>query len=191
MIDLYALYQRMHDNNIMLTFKGEVTFDLIDSILKIMEGRLEQLEDSRKTKKKVYNVLVECLQNLCHHIDFSAEIQKPVREYEDEHDYLRKSAILIIFSDDDAYHVATGNYITAENVDGLKNWLDEINSTTKDELRALYKKILDNETFSDKGGGGLGFIDIARKSGQKLNYKFKEINDKYSFFSFQINIPKA
>ena len=72
----------------------------------------------------------------------------------DEHDYLRKSAILIIFSDDDAYHVATGNYITGENVNGLKGWLDEINSTTKDELRALYKRILDNEKFSEKGGGG-------------------------------------
>ena len=146
MIDLYALYQRMHDNNIMLTFKGEVTFDLIDSILKIMEGRLEQLEDDRKTKKKVYNVLVECLQNLCHHIDFSAECLevKP----SDEHEYLKKSAILIIFSDDDAYHVATGNYIDNENVDSLNSWLDEINSTTKDELRALYKRILDNEKFS-------------------------------------------
>ncbi len=178
----------MHDNNIMLTFKGEVTFDLIDSILKIMEGRLEQLEDNRKTKKKVYNVLVECLQNLCHHIDFSAESLevKP----SDEHEYLKKSAILIIFSDDDAYHVATGNYIDNENVGSLNSWLDEINSTTKDELRALYKRILDNEKFSDKGGGGLGFIDIARKSGQKLKYNFQKINEVYSFFSFQINIPK-
>ena len=62
MIDLYALYQRMHDNNIMLTFKGEVTFDLIDSILKIMEGRLEQLEDSSQSDEKGFaNVLVECL----------------------------------------------------------------------------------------------------------------------------------
>jgi len=186
MIDLYALYQRMHDNNIMLTFKGEVTFDLIDSILKIMEGRLEQLEDDRRTKKKVYNVLVECLQNLCHHIDFSDSETKE----NNEHDYLRKSAILIIFSDDHAYHVATGNYITTENVDSLNNWLEEINSTTKDELRALYKRILDNEKFSEKGGGGLGFIDIARKSGQKLKYNFQKINDTYSFFSFQINIPK-
>lgn len=169
----------------MLTFKGEVTFDLIDSILKIMEGRLEQLEDNRKTKKKVYNVLVECLQNLCHHIDFS-----DTSTLGTEHDYLRKSAILIIFSDDDAYHVATGNYIANENVNSLNGWLDEINSTTKDELRALYKRILDNEKFSDKGGGGLGFIDIARKSGQKLKYNFQKINDMYSFFSFQINIPK-
>ena len=171
----------------MLTFKGEVTFDLIDSILKIMEGRLEQLEDSRKTKKKVYNVLVECLQNLCHHIDFSDNSQPTGGG---EHDYLRKSAILIIFSDDDAYHVATGNYIGNDNVNSLNSWLDEINSTTKEELRELYKRILDNEKFSDKGGGGLGFIDIARKSGQKLKYNFQQINDIYSFFSFQINIPK-
>jgi hypothetical protein len=72
----------------------------------------------------------------------------------------------------------------------LRNWLDQINAVSKDELRELYKKILNNEQFSEKGGGGLGFIDIARKSGQKLNYSFKAVNDNVSFFSFQINIPK-
>jgi len=182
MIDLYSLYERMHDNNIMLSFKGEVTFDLIDSILKIIEGRLEKLEDDRKTMKKVYNILVECLQNLCHHIE-SVEL-------EGSESYLSRTAILIIFSDDNAYHVVTGNYIQNENVAPLKSWLDQINSNTKEELRELYKRILNNETFSAKGGGGLGFIDIARKSGQKLLYNFQPINNKFSFFSFQINIPK-
>lgn len=182
MIDLYSLYERMHDNNIMLSFKGEVTFDLIDSILKIIESRLDKMEDDRKTMKKVYNILVECLQNLCHHVD-SVELDESLSN-------MNRTAILIIFSDEDAYHVVTGNYIQNENVTPLKSWLDQINSNTKDQLRELYKKILNNEQFSAKGGGGLGFIDIARKSGQKLLYNFQPVNTKYSFFSFQINIPK-
>ena len=61
----------MQDNNIMLSFKGEVSFDLVKSVLDIIEGRLERMEDNPKTKKKVFNVLVECLQNLCHHIEVS------------------------------------------------------------------------------------------------------------------------
>jgi hypothetical protein len=180
MLDLLGLYERMHDNNIMLSFKGEVTFDLVNSVLKIMEERLNRTEEDLKTKKKVYNVLVECLQNLCHHIDESGA----------EEAFNDKTAILMIYMNDTSYHVLTGNYISNKNVDHLKNWLDQINSNSKDELRELYKKILNNEQFSEKGGGGLGFIDIARKSGQKLNYNFKAVNDKISFFSFQINIPK-
>jgi hypothetical protein len=180
MIDLLEQYERMHDNNIMLSFKGEVTFDLVNSILKIIEERLNRTEEDLKTKKKVYNVLVECLQNLCHHIEESAS----------EETFGTKTAILMVYMNDSTYHVLTGNYINNKNIDHLRNWLDQINAVSKDELRELYKKILNNEQFSDKGGGGLGFIDIARKSGQKLNYNFRPVNDNVSFFSFQINIPK-
>jgi predicted Zn-dependent peptidase len=90
----------------------------------------------------------------------------------------------------DGYHVVTGNYIMNEKIEKLKSWLDEINSVSPEELRELYKKILNNEQFSEKGTAGLGFIDIARKSGQKLVYTFQQVNERYSFFSFQITIPK-
>jgi hypothetical protein len=41
-----------------------------------------------------------------------------------------------------------------------------------------------------KGGGGLGMIDIARKTGQKLNFDFAPVDDKYSFFSLNIKISQ-
>lgn len=169
----------MQDNNIMLSFKGEVTFDLVNSILTVVEKRLDKTAEDLKVKKKVYNILVECLQNLCHHIEGHES------EIEDN-----KTAILLIYTNDTTYNVLTGNYLPNKNVESLKNWLDEINSNSAEELRDLYKQILNNEQYSDKGGGGLGFVDIARKSGQKLNYTFMPVDDKVSFFSFQINIPR-
>ena len=41
-----------------------------------------------------------------------------------------------------------------------------------------------------KGGGGLGMIDIARKTGKKLNYDFAPLNDEYTFFSLNINVEE-
>ncbi len=182
MIDVFKQYERMQDSNIMLSFKGEVSFDLVKSVLDIIEGRLDLIEHNPKTKKKVFNVLVECLQNLVHHIE------------ETEVDFAGidhgKTALLMIWMDPNAYNVATGNYVLNENVEKLDKWLQEINSNSRDELRDLYKQVLNNGLFSVKGGGGLGFIDIARKSGQKLDYQFKRIDDKYSFFSFQIHVLK-
>jgi len=182
MVDVYKLYERMQDNNIMLSFKGEVSFDLVRSVLDILEGRLEKIEDNPKVKKKVFNILVECLQNLGHHVESSSH------NTDEEHD---NTALLMIWTEETAYRVATGNYIKTENVEKLKSWLDEINSLDdRQELRELHKKILNNKQISEKGGAGLGFIDIARKSGQKLDYSFKPVDEQYSFFSFQISIPK-
>lgn len=182
MVDVYRLYERMQDNNIMLSFKGEVSFDLVRSVLDILEGRLEKIEDNPKVKKKVFNILVECLQNLGHHVEASGP------NIDEEHD---NTALLMIWTEQGAYRVATGNYIKTENVEGLKDWLDQINSLDdRQELRKLHKEILNNNIISKKGGAGLGFIDIARKSGQKLDYSFKVVDEQYSFFSFQISIPK-
>jgi hypothetical protein len=182
MIDYLALYEKMHENNIMLTFKGEVSVDLVNSVLKIIEDRLDRIEEDRKTRKKVYNVLVECLQNLCNHID-STDFE--VTGYDS------KTALLIIETDMKGYSVVTGNYVPKDKVEGLKTRIDEINSISKDELRELYKRTLNNGQFSEKGGGGLGFIDIARKSGQKLKYTFQKVNSEIEFFSLQIDIPKG
>lgn len=181
MIDIFDFYDRMERNNIMLSFKGNITSELLTSILQIMESKLENLEEAPATKKKVYNVLVECLQNLYHHMDdMPKEENKPVRQ-----------AIFMIGKVNEQYRIITGNYMMKENVAGLKGKMDYINSLDKEQLKAYYKEVLSNGEISAKGGGGLGMIDIAKKSGQKLEYDFMEINDTFSFFTLNINIPNT
>ena len=48
--------------------------------------------------------------------------------------------------------------------------------------------ILNNKEFSEKGGGGLGMIDIARKTGSKYEYNFYPVGEDYIFFELMINI---
>jgi len=73
MIDAYNIYEKMEKNNILLSFKGDITSDLLTSILQIMENKMDYMQEEPKMKKKVYNVLVECLQNLYHHMDNVSE----------------------------------------------------------------------------------------------------------------------
>lgn len=186
MSDIYELYKKMQHNNIMLSFKGEVTSDLISSFLNIIEEKLDKSHESTKIKKRVFNVMVECLQNLYHHIDDIS----PITDGNDTSLSGIKSAILLIWKEDSGYYIITGNHVLNESVNKLKSRLDKINSLSKDELKDLYQDILANQGFSDKGGGGLGMVDIARKSGEKLEYNFHPVNDKLSFFSLQINISE-
>lgn len=181
MLDIYDFYDKMERNNIMLSFKGDVTSELLNSILQIMESKLDNLQEEPKTKKKVYNVLVECLQNLYHHMDDKNVEQENERP---------KSAIFMIGKVDNKYNIMSGNYIKSENVPSFKKRLDDINALSKEELKDFYKEVLNNGMMSQKGGGGLGMIDIARKTGEKLNYNFMPVDDKYSFFSLNIKISQ-
>jgi hypothetical protein len=181
MLDIYGFYDKMEQNNIMLSFKGDITSDLLSSILQIMEAKMDNFQEEPKVKKKVYNVLVECLQNLYHHMDDAASL---------EQDEKIRSAIFMIGKMETHYNIITGNYIKNENIPNLKRLLDNINELSKEELKEYYKEVLNNGEMSLKGGGGLGMIDIARKTGGKLNYEFTPVDDKYSFFSLNINISQ-
>lgn len=182
MLDIFDFYDKMERNNIMLSFKGDITSELLTSILQIMESKLDNMQEEPKVKRKVYNVLVECLQNLYHHMD---EVDNS-----DVTSDSGRSAIFMIGRVDNQYNIITGNYIKADNVGILRTRIDKINSLNKEELKEYYKEVLNNGEMSQKGGGGLGFIDIARKSGEKLSYNFLNVDQKYSFFSLNIKIAQ-
>lgn len=178
--DIYSFYRKMEHNDIMLSFKGDVTSEMLTSMLQIIEAKLNNLGEPAKMKRKVYNVLVECLQNLYHHRD---EMKRSGIDEE-------SSAIFMIGKNDKGYNIVTGNYILTKRVDKLQSRIDMVNSLDKDGLKTLYKEVLNNDERSDKGGGGLGIIDIARKSGEHLVYDFMEVDSKYSFFSLYIKITQ-
>jgi hypothetical protein len=46
--------------------------------------------------------------------------------------------------------------------------------------------VLNNEEFSAKGGGGLGLIDIVRRTENKIEFDFQKINNIFSFYFFKV-----
>ncbi len=176
MKNYYSLYEEMSDDNMMLSFKGEVNFEQVNNLLKMLEDRLEMEQDT-KVRKKLYNVAVECLQNLGHHLD-------------NESNPYNHTALVCIESYSDHYVVVTGNYLYNDKIDKIKDKIEMVNSATKEELKEIYKATLDNNEFSDKGTAGLGFIDIARKSGEKIFYKFYAYKEEISFFTLRVVVWK-
>lgn len=172
----------MEDGNIILSFRGEITADLVSSILKMIEEKLESEEDEVKKRRKVYNVLVETLQNLYHHID-----SFPLKQGE-KPGANRRTAVFMIGKKDGEYDIISANYIAKENIPPLQDRLEKINSLDKEGLREYYQEVLTNGEVSIHGGGGLGMIDIARKSGNKLRFGFHEVNEDFSFFTLKIKI---
>jgi len=174
-------YTKISEGDILLAYKGSITSELINEVLEAVEGKLEKKNEEGKTRKKLYNVLVESLQNLYHHIE---ETHEGIDE-----DLEPKFGILVIErGKDGGYKVTTGNFVAAIKTKFLKEKIDKINSLSKEELKDMYKFILNHQKISAKGGGGLGLVDIARKTGKKMAYHFYPYNEKYVFFDLQILI---
>jgi hypothetical protein len=164
--------------DIILLYKGGVDSDVINHVLDTVEGKMVEVNEQAKLRKKVYNVLVESLQNLYHHVDSVPE------DFEDQGS--EKYGLLVVKKVTDGYRIITGNFVSAENIEKLEEKLKRINRSSHEEIKELYKFILNHQRISAKGGGGLGLVDIARKTGNKLEYEFREYNNKYSFFYLNI-----
>ena len=174
---IYEHYQRMHHDNIILAYKGSVSEALFDSILQLAESKLEKIELQIKLKKKVFNILVEILQNVYHHFE---EKKEGLNE--------EKSIIFLLYKEDFGYRIISGNHVFNSEVKNLKEKIDLINNMTNDQLKSVYREKLLHGQISKKGGAGLGMLDIVRKSGEKIDYNFQKIDDQYAFFSLEIKI---
>lgn len=178
-MDIHYFYDKMDRNNILLSYKGDITSELLTSILDIIESKMDDLQEKPQLRKKVYIVLVELLQNLYHHMD------DPSLESNTE---VTHKAIFLIGKEANHYKVITGNYIKNDTVQVLKSKMDEINALSPEGVKEYYKKVLSNGQMSDKGGGGLGMIDIARRTGKPLIYDFVPVDDNFSFFTLNVVI---
>ncbi len=173
-------FENISKGDILLAYKGSITSELINDVLEAVERKLEEVNEVGKTRKKLYNVLVESLQNLYHHIE---ETHEGIAEELDP-----KFGLVVIEREDGMYKVTTGNFINSTKIKFLKEKIDKINSLTKDELKDMYKFILNHQKLSAKGGGGLGLVDIARKTGSKLEYIFHNYDNNYYFFNLIIKV---
>jgi len=178
---IYDLHRTMTLQKLILVFEGDFTQETTKSILAMAERDLDSSGEESGIKRKVFNVMVEALQNIVKHS--SEQGQKAGS-------LVSHSAIFMISKDDSRYTVMTGNPIVKTNVARLTQNLNLLNSKDKEGLKEMYKEIIKNTQISDKGGAGLGFVDMARKSGEKLEFQFAEMSPEYDFFCLKVNISR-
>ena len=65
---------------------------------------------------------------------------------------------------------------------GLRKNLENITGLDPEKIREVYRTMLQDSIIGNKGGAGLGLMEMARKTGNKLDYDFLPLDDKYSYF---------
>ena len=175
---VYSMHQTMLTKDLYLVFEGEFSQEIVKSILFLTERNLDYYDENLSVKKKIFNIMVECLQNICRNC------------YEEENISTLKCAISMIWAQTNNYTILSGNFMPKKEVASLKSQIEKINGLDKIGLKDLYKEIMIEDKRSSKGGAGLGLVVMARKSGQKFHYHFQDVEENVAFFSLQTIISK-
>lgn len=168
------LFKGIEKGDLEYIYKGEVTSTVVTNILDLAKLNLNDI-DLKPLSSRIYFILGEGLQNISRHQD-KIDGTTP------------SDSIILISKQKDTYNITTGNLIQVDKKDELEEKMQKINSMNIDELRSFARYIRKNYTLSEKGGANLGLVEMAKRSGSKLIYGFKDYLPNYSFFYFTIEL---
>lgn len=173
-MDIYSLYQKLELDQFSLFYMGEFDDDLTELLMRIQET---SSDEGKSIKKRVSYLIAECFQNIIRHGD----------ELLDE-GLNGAQKFFMIRNIKGSQYLATANPIENNNIDKLAESLDSLQNLSAPELRKIYLESLGNNKLTAKGGGGLGLIEMARKTKNPPEYLFEKLSDQWSNFFMQIKM---
>jgi hypothetical protein len=158
---------KMMNERLMFVYRGVVTNENSVPLLMLLEKEMENSEFGFVGRKRLFMFVLESLQNVSRHSNRSQHANM---------------SLVVYSKTDTGYTVTTGNVLPSAGINDLKIRLDEINNLKTKEIRNVYRQMLSAAEFSNKGGAGLGLIEMAKKTGNKLDYDFVTLDNEYSYF---------
>lgn len=167
----YRFFNKLEKDQFSLIYIGEFDDQMTATLMRINETGIEEPKAFRKT---ISFLLAECFQNIIRHADKPEIINRTNN----------KPKMISLRNIGNVFYIASSNLIHNMKKEGLLLKLKSINTLTQAELKTTYMEALDHNEISDKGGAGLGLIEMARRSGFPIEFDFDFINYFFSnFFS--------
>jgi hypothetical protein len=170
------LYDSFEDHGISLVYVGKFNHTITKVFTALTSEDVENLNEAPKVQRTLHHSMIEILQNMTKHSDNMF------------HEISFGKGLFMLGKKNDAYHIITANIVDDKQEAQLREAIDELNSCTPQELKAMYKKQLREGKISGKGGAGLGLIDITRKTGNPLDYMFFPADEDKKYFVLKVKV---
>lgn len=165
----------MERKEVLISHYGPLSYEEIGYLLNKMTAILDRYAFGITAKKKVYAAMVESLENIYKHQDV----------LEGNTNFLPKFVLVL---DESYVHLTASNSVVKGKITSLKERLNKVNLLDKVGLKEYYKEIILSGNVSQKGGAGLGIVNIAKVTENKLEYSFEDIDENYSYFTIKIKV---
>jgi hypothetical protein len=159
-----------------LSYQGQLSFSTIDGLLSEFKSAAQEHDIPFRTYKKMISLMIEALEN--------------ISKYSDQVSYNGDKTSgfcpsCFISRNTDVIELVTRNPVQRKHVDTLRSKIDHVNKRDREELKELYKSTITNGEFTSKGGAGLGFIEMAKTTGNKLEYSFENLSKDHSVYTLR------
>jgi hypothetical protein len=173
----YKYFDSFKNDKLLFVYMGALSNHMVISSINLIEKNISKDNDFRKLRHKLSFLMIESFQNIIRYGDEPADKR-----------FRYRKEMFMVRNIGGTFYIGSVNLIENKKIKYVKDKLQEVNRLDGAELNELYRKILTNNEFTQAGGAGLGFIEMARKTSQKLHFDFEKIDDTYSYFYLLIKV---
>jgi hypothetical protein len=171
-MDLYDLRNNFDKFGIMMCFNGPFSHSIIEEIGKAVRNHLAAENIAPAAVLDVFAVYIELAQNVRNYL---ALREITLAE--------ATSSIITIAKREAGYAVSSGNIVLKGDGEALCRRISEVNAMTPEERKRQYRELLRRDVEPGALGAGLGFLEIAKRSSQKMACSVRAVDNNYDFIT--------
>jgi SiaC family regulatory phosphoprotein/Family of unknown function (DUF6272) len=168
----------MSESGILLDYHGPVDLKVIEFLLKNLSREKEFKALNTITRKRVYAIVVECLENIYKNQIILTSTGPKMNP--------RISAR----TENGKIYIVAGNPVSESVKESLVRRLEQVNNPDEAALKTLYEHKINRDSLPWENGAGLGFIYMVLKSENKIGYTFEPLIKGYLYFEIKISLKK-
>ncbi|MBN2481759.1 MAG: SiaB family protein kinase [Bacteroidales bacterium] len=167
------------EKNTIIDYYGPVQYETVGELIHELKKKSQTLGIQTGTYKKILLVMIESLENIIKYNEYPAAINGNAN---------RTHPSIRIEKDQKTYTITSSNLLNNTHIPIIKNKIRYLNTLDQQGLKEYYKSIITNGEFSQKGGAGLGLIEMAKISGHQIDFDFASVDQDYSWYKLQVVI---
>lgn len=174
--NFFEYHTQISRDNVILSYKGPITDILLAEFSRDIR---KKLQEDPKTGKKVFAIFMELAQNVLFY-------SKEVNHFGNRD----RVGTLVIVSTPEYYKLITGNLVFKKDIPKLEQKCDIINSLDREALRDYKRKLRNDPKGEESKGAGIGLVQVALTSGNRLEIKTKELEGDHAFYVIFVSVKK-
>jgi hypothetical protein len=160
------------DAKIVFQYCGDMDHDLAQALIRRAEHRSIEVADNSVVRKRLFSILVECLENVIRHGDEQG----------------RGSAFAMLLRTGDHYRVLVGNAVPVAIAAVVTTRVEILNDMDTDTLKRQHMAVLSNSARTEGGGAGLGLFTMARKSTRPMRAHVLPKDMYWSYLTLELTV---
>ena len=165
---------------IIYSYKGPIVYETIGNMISSLKKKMSEYEIKLVVYKKILLILIESMENIYKYSELFEKNSRLAGEYPPQ--FLLERA-------KGKFYITTSNALLNKDIPFLEERISYLNNLDGEGLKELYKTTITNGQFTSKGGAGLGFIEMVKTTGNRIDFSFEDINSELSYFNLKLIIP--